>query len=150
MDLLKNLYKNYHKRRFLFSFVNMSDVYIAWYLLNLDYKQSLFFLGPSSKTPETGKWPRAWLKAAAAHVSRVSRLRRSTLARACTPLTKSEERDCSQSRLNLERQYWTESNAPRKCVRFFCALFLSNEAVFSFAYVNHKENRTPVNDQIHF
>ena len=29
----------------------------------LDYGQSLFFLGPSSKTPETRKWPRAWLKA---------------------------------------------------------------------------------------
>ena len=39
---------------------------------------------------------------AAALVSRVTRLRRSTLAHACTPLTKSEEnekkkRDCSQS-----------------------------------------------------
>ena len=54
MDLLKNMHKNYHKRSFLFSFVNMSDVYIALYLPNLDYKQSLF-LGPSSKTPETGK-----------------------------------------------------------------------------------------------
>ena len=31
--------------------------------LSLDYEQSLFFLGPSSKTPETRKWPRAWLKA---------------------------------------------------------------------------------------
>ena len=30
---------------------------------NLDYEQSLFFLGPSSKTPETRKWPRALLKA---------------------------------------------------------------------------------------
>jgi len=29
----------------------------------LDYEQSLFFLGPSSKTPVTRKWPRAWLKA---------------------------------------------------------------------------------------
>ena len=30
---------------------------------HVDYEQSLFFLGPSSKTPETRKWPRAWLKA---------------------------------------------------------------------------------------
>ena len=30
--------------------------------LSLDYEQSLFFLGPTSKTPETRKWPRAWLK----------------------------------------------------------------------------------------
>ena len=29
----------------------------------IDNEQSLFFLGPSSKTPETRKWPRAWLKA---------------------------------------------------------------------------------------
>ena len=29
----------------------------------LDYEQSLFFLGPSSKTPVTRKWPCAWLKA---------------------------------------------------------------------------------------
>ena len=29
----------------------------------VDYEQSLFFLGPSSKTPEIRKWPRAWLKA---------------------------------------------------------------------------------------
>ena len=62
---------------------------------NLDYEQSLFFLGPSSKTPETRKWPRALLKARDGRglVSRVSRLRRSTLARACTPLTKSEEKE---------------------------------------------------------
>ena len=29
----------------------------------VDYEQSLSFLGPSSKTPETREWPRAWLKA---------------------------------------------------------------------------------------
>ena len=36
--------------------------------------------------------------------SRVSRLHRSTLARACIPLTKSEElkRDCSQSRFGVK------------------------------------------------
>ena len=59
------------------------------------YEQSLFFLCPSSKTPDTRKWPRAWLKAREA---RVSRLCRSTLARVCTPLTKSEKkRGCSRS-----------------------------------------------------
>ena len=51
MDLLKNMHKNYHKRSFLFSFVNMSDVYIALYLPNLDYKQSLFFLVRRAKRP---------------------------------------------------------------------------------------------------
>ena len=60
----------------------------------VDYEQSLFFLGPWSKTSETRKWPRAWLKAReGALVSRVSRLRHSTLARACTPHTKSEEKE---------------------------------------------------------
>ena len=41
-------------------------------------------LSPLSKTHETRKWPRAWLKA---------RDGRGTLARACTPLTKSEEKE---------------------------------------------------------
>ena len=60
----------------------------------VDYEQSLFFLGPSSKSPETRKWPRAWLKARDGRGRpRFSRLRRSTLARACTPLTKSEEKE---------------------------------------------------------
>ena len=63
-----------------------------WTIPTLDYEQSLFFLGPSSKTCEIRKWPRAWLKAAAL-VSRLSRLPRSTLALACTPLTKSEEKE---------------------------------------------------------
>ena len=31
--------------------------------LHLDYEQSIFFLGPSSKTRETRKWPHGWLKA---------------------------------------------------------------------------------------
>ena len=85
--------------------------------VDVDFEQSLFFLGPSSKTSETRKWPRAWLKArdgrgttrislglamravslfssrAAAIVSRVSRLRRSTLSRAYTPLTKPEAKE---------------------------------------------------------
>ena len=44
----------------------------------LDYEQALFFLGPSSKTRETRKWPRAWLKAQDALLV-VLRLRHSTL-----------------------------------------------------------------------
>ena len=79
--------------------------------IDVDFEQSLFFLGPSSKTSETRKWPRAWLKArdgrgttrislglamravslfssrAAAIVSRVSR------RSACTPLTKPEAKE---------------------------------------------------------
>ena len=44
------------------------------------YEQSLsFFLSLSSETRETGKWSRLWLKGF------------STFARACIPLTKSEE-----------------------------------------------------------
>ena len=38
-----------------------SNVNLPW--SDLDYEQSLFFLGPSNKTPETRKWPGAWLKA---------------------------------------------------------------------------------------
>ena len=73
----------------------------------VDYEQPLFFLSPSSKTRETRKWPRAWLKARdgrgmkkdAALVSRGSRLRRSR-ARALLSLNlkKKRERDCSQSK----------------------------------------------------
>ena len=85
--------------------------------IDVDCEQSLSLLGPSIKTPVTRKWPRAWRKArdgtgtrrislglamravslfssrATALVSRVSRLRRSTLARACTPLTKPREKE---------------------------------------------------------
>ena len=42
----------------------------------LGYQQSLFFLSPSSEMREAQNWPRAWLK-----------------GRACTPFTKSEERE---------------------------------------------------------
>ena len=38
----------------------------VWWLkksLYLDFEQFLLLLGPSSKTPKTRKWPRAWLKA---------------------------------------------------------------------------------------
>ena len=36
---------------------------VAYEQRHSDYEQSLSFLGPSSKTPATRKWPRAWLKA---------------------------------------------------------------------------------------
>ena len=92
---------------FLFLTPVLSKNYQKLMMLYGDYKQSLFFLGPSSKTLETRKWPRAWVKArygrgttkeilssrAAALVSRVSHLCRSTLARMCTPLTKPEEKE---------------------------------------------------------
>ena len=54
------------------------------YWSGLNYERSPFFLSPLSETHETRKWPRGWLKAGA--------------ARARTPLSKSEERDCSQTR----------------------------------------------------
>ena len=57
----------------------------------VDYEQSLFFLGPSSNTRETRKWPYAWLKEPAALVFRVSR------ARALLLLNLKIKRDCSQS-----------------------------------------------------
>ena len=74
--------------------------------LHLDYKQSFFFLSPSSKTRETRKWPHAWLKTRDAFfflLKRPPSFLASTLVRACTPLTKSEEkkRDCSQTTLHL-------------------------------------------------
>ena len=48
------------------------------FVKSVDYEQSLFFLGPSSKTPETRKWTRTWL---------MVRDERGT------PLTKSEEKE---------------------------------------------------------
>ena len=66
----------------------------------LDYEQSLFFLGPSSKTPETRKWPRAWLKARDGRgtflVSRGFAAQRSR-ARALSLLNLKKKRDYSQS-----------------------------------------------------
>ena len=52
----------------------------------LGYEQSLFFLGLSSKKPETCKWARAWLNARDERGT-------TTLARACTPLTKAVEKE---------------------------------------------------------
>jgi len=48
------------------TFGRQSDVFKClhkWHSIQVDYEQSLFFLSPSSKTPETRKWPRTWLKA---------------------------------------------------------------------------------------
>ena len=65
--------------------------------LSLDYQQSLFFLGPSRKTPATRTWPRSWLKERDGRGTKKEktgcRPRFSCLARACTPLTKSEEKE---------------------------------------------------------
>ena len=61
--------------------------------MGLDYEQSLsFFRSVWAKRPKhANDHARDWKSAAL--VSRVSRLRRSTLVRACTPLTKSEEKE---------------------------------------------------------
>ena len=56
-------------------------------LADLDHEQPLFLISPSSKTRETRKWPRTWLKA------RDGRGRPLARALACTPLTKSEEKE---------------------------------------------------------
>ena len=65
----------------------------------LDNEQSLFFLGPSSKTPVTRKWPCAWLKARYGS-PRFSCLAASLLnarARALPLLNLKKNSDCSQS-----------------------------------------------------
>ena len=130
------MHKNYHERRFLFSFVatlkslkNMSDVYTAWYWLNLDYEQSLVFLGPSSKTPETRKWPRAWLKPPSFLASR-DFVAQHSRARALPLQNLKKERDCSQSRLKRERQYWTESNARESVPGSFALYFYLRKPFF--------------------
>ena len=69
--------------------------------LGIDYEQSVFFLGPSVEqnvrdtqmTTRLTKDARLEIGEAAALVSRLSRLRRSTLALALTPLSKSEEKE---------------------------------------------------------
>ena len=71
----------------------------------VDYEQSLFFLGPSSKTPEIRKWPRAWLKARDGRGTTRERLAAKpeaaalvSLARVQLPLLNLKKtRDCSQS-----------------------------------------------------
>ena len=73
-------------------------------LLFLDYEQSLFFLGPLSKTPQTRKWPRAWLKARDGRRTRhrfsllaASPLNARSRARALPLLNLKKKTDCSQS-----------------------------------------------------
>ena len=73
-------------------------------LLFLDHEQSLFSLGPSSKTPQTRKWPRAWLKARDGRRTRhrfsllaASPLNARSRARALPLLNLKEKTDCSQS-----------------------------------------------------
>ena len=46
-----------------YKFLIIIIIIINMLLGKLDYEQSLVFLGPSSKTPETPKLPRALLKA---------------------------------------------------------------------------------------
>ena len=72
----------------------------------IDYEQSLFFLGPSSKSPETRKWPCAWLKARDGPPSFLaSRGFGAQRSRASAhPLLKlKKKRDCPQSN---ERMIW--------------------------------------------
>ena len=63
---------------------------------SVGYEQSLFFLGPSSKPLGTRKWPRAWRRRETGE-ARLFSSRAAALvsceARACTPLTKSEEKE---------------------------------------------------------
>ena len=74
-------------------------------MYHIDYEQSLFFLGPSSKTPETRKWPRAWLKVRDGRGCRprFSRLASRSFAaqrsraRALLLPNLKKRRDCSQS-----------------------------------------------------
>ena len=70
----------------------------------VDYEQSLsiFFFGPLSKTPETRKWPRAWLKARDGRGCRPCFLRLAALplkarARVLHLLNLKKKKDCSQS-----------------------------------------------------
>ena len=59
---------------------------------SVDYEQSLSFLGPSSKMPETQMTTRK-TEGARVSASLVSRGFAAQRSRACTPLTKSEEKE---------------------------------------------------------
>ena len=62
--------------------------------MGLDYKQSLFFLGPPEQNArDTQMTTRVTERLPPWFLASLSRLRRSTLVRACTPLTKSEEKE---------------------------------------------------------
>ena len=86
-----------------FFFNKISAMGIALHILEtshcvysgIDYEQSLFFLGQSSKTCEIRKWPRAWLKA---------RDWRGLRSRVLPALNLKKKRHCSQSNFGAWRQ----------------------------------------------
>ena len=99
----------------------------------LDYEQSLFFLGPSSKTPETRKWPRA-----AALVSRVSRRRRSTFARAL----KKRETARSVKRPRRHPRWWIIGKVKWSELSCHSPLCINiREGKFRFAFENVSADR---------
>ena len=63
----------------------------------LEYKQSLVFLSLSSKTRETRKWPRGWLKARDRRGTFLASLYCVSRTRALASLNRKEKRDCPQS-----------------------------------------------------
>ena len=84
-------------------------------MYHIDYEQSLFFLGPSSKTPETRKWPRAWLKVRDGRgcrprfsrlASRVSRLASRVSRLAASPLN-------ARARVHSPYQIWRKGETAR-------------------------------------
>ena len=88
--------------------------------LTLDNEQSLFFLGPSNKTPETRKWPRAWLKVRDGTGTFLAQLSR---ACALPLLNLKKKRDCSQSNgkmllLEIRISRNCSSVGCQKCVQF--------------------------------
>ena len=76
---------------------------IGW--ISLDHKQSVFFLGPSSKKRVTRKWPRAWLLDAR--------------ARALPSRNLNKKKDCSHSRISSHGSSVTHQSFP-------AALFVSD------------------------
>ena len=82
-------------------------------IYHIDYEQSLFFLGSSSKTPETRKWPRAWLKLRRRErlppsflASRVSRLASRVSRLAASPLN-------TRARVHSPYQIWRKGETDR-------------------------------------
>ena len=69
---------------------------IGW--ISLDHKQSVFLLGPSSKTRVTRKWPRAWLLDAR--------------ARALPSRNLKKKKDCSHSRISSHGSSVTHQSFP--------------------------------------
>ena len=75
-------------------------------IYHIDYEQSLFFLGSSSKTPETRKWPRAWLK-----LRRRERLPLSFLASRVSRLAASPLN--ARARVHSPYQIWRKGETAR-------------------------------------